>query len=158
MKKKYILVPFLLILLNCIGLKAQTIWTGSTTTFIKEKNGDWTLEASQDRITSNVWLTRANNGGIFNFAFEPAGASTISPKDTEWAYGTTANYASLTYQNLKALKGGNFGSILDGQDIVLHLITDDIYLDIKFTSWKSGKGVGFSYERSTDQSIATKEF
>jgi hypothetical protein len=58
------------------------------------------------------------------------GASTISPKDTEWAYGTTANYASLTYQNLKALKGGNFGSIIDGQDLLLHLITDNIYVDI----------------------------
>ena len=59
---------------------------------------------------------------------------------------------------LKALKGGNFGSIIDGQDLVLHLITDNIYMDIKFTSWKSGKGGGFSYERSTDQPIATKEF
>ena len=131
MKKIYILVPFLLFLLNCIGLKAQTIWTGSTTTFIKEKNGDWTLEANQDRITSNVWFTRGDNGGIFNFAAEPMGATNISPKDTEWAYGTTENYASLTYQNLKALKGGNFGSIIDGQDLVLHLITDNIYIDIK---------------------------
>ena len=91
---------------------AQTIWTGSTTTFIREKNGDWTLEANQDRITRNVLLTRANKGGIFNFAIEPTGASTISSKDTKWAYGTTANYASLTYQNLKALKGGNFGAVL----------------------------------------------
>jgi hypothetical protein len=79
---------------------AQTIWTGSTTTFIKEKKGDWTLETNQDRIKSNVWITRGANGGIFNSAAEPTGASTISPKDTEWAYGTTANYASLTYQNL----------------------------------------------------------
>jgi hypothetical protein len=46
-------------------------------------------------------LIRANKGGIFNFAIEPTGASTISSKDTKWAYGTTANYASLTYQNLK---------------------------------------------------------
>ena len=101
MKKIYILVPFLLFLLNCIGLKAQTILTGSTKTFTKEKNGDWTLEANQDRITSNVLLIRANKGGIFNFAIEPTGASTISSKDTKWACGTTANYASLTYQNLK---------------------------------------------------------
>jgi hypothetical protein len=57
-----------------------------------------------------------------------------------------------------SLKGGNFGSIIDGQDLVLHLITENIYMDIKFTSWKSGKGGGFSYERSTDQPIATKEF
>jgi hypothetical protein len=56
------------------------------------------------------------------------------------------------------LKGGDFGSIIDGQDLVLHLITDNIYMDIKFTSRKSGKGGGYSHERTTDQSIATKEF
>jgi hypothetical protein len=32
---------------------------------------------------------------------------------------------------------------------VLHLKTDDIYLDIKFLSWSERSGGGFSYERST---------
>jgi hypothetical protein len=36
-----------------------------------------------------------------------------------------------------------------GKDAVLHLIADDIYLDIKFLSWTAGGGGGFSYERST---------
>jgi hypothetical protein len=37
-----------------------------------------------------------------------------------------------------------------GVDAVVHLITDDIYLSLKFTSWSaSGSGGGFSYERST---------
>ncbi len=41
-----------------------------TTTFTKSNNADWTLEANQDRITDNVWITRANNSGIFNIATE----------------------------------------------------------------------------------------
>jgi hypothetical protein len=35
-----------------------------------------------------------------------------------------------------------------GKDLVMHLIDDDIYLNIKFTSWSVGKKGGFSYERS----------
>ena len=39
-----------------------------------------------------------------------------------------------------------------GRDAVVHLITEDIYLDLKFTSWNGGHtspGGGFSYVRST---------
>ena len=33
---------------------------------------------------------------------------------------------------------------------MLHLITDDIYIDVSFISWTNGgNGGGFSYERST---------
>ena len=44
--------------------------------------------------------------------------------------------------------------------MVVHLITDNIYIDIKFTSWGQGSGAGggFSYERSTDQSLSATEF
>ena len=36
-----------------------------------------------------------------------------------------------------------------GNDMVLHLITDDIYIDIKYLSWtQNGQGGGFSYQRS----------
>jgi hypothetical protein len=44
-------------------------------------------------------------------------------------------------------------------DMVVHLITDDIYLDIKFTSWTGGgNGGGFTYERSTDQTLGINNF
>jgi hypothetical protein len=36
-----------------------------------------------------------------------------------------------------------------GKNLVLHLIEDDIYLAVKFTSWSNGKRGGFSYERNT---------
>jgi len=164
MKQFYFLTLITFSALSIGNLKAQTIWTGPTTTFTKVNNADWTLEANQDRITSNVWLTRANNGGLFNIVNETeSGLTGIAtnpvPTDTEWAYGTTANYASLTYVNLNTLIGENFSSIVDGQDIVLHLISDNIYIDFKFVSWQSGSnGGGFSYERSTDQNLGTDNF
>src|ERR1043166_1724755 len=36
-----------------------------------------------------------------------------------------------------------------GHDAVVHLKTDDIYIDINFISWSSRIGGGFSYSRST---------
>jgi hypothetical protein len=161
MKQFYFLTLITFSALSIGNLKAQTIWTGPTTTFTKVNNADWTLEANQDRITSNVWLTRENNQGIFNIKIEGAGDACDSdvPGDTEWTYGTTANYSSLTYQTLGNLIGCNFSNIVDGQDMVVHLITDDIYIDIKFLSWTSGgAGGGFSYERSTDQTLGTDNF
>ena len=146
---------------------AQTEWTGTTTTFTKSNNADWTLEANQDRITDNVWITRANNSGIFNIATETeadgSSGNGISPADTEWAFGTISDgVSSLTFTTWGVSHtdetGGNPPSLVN-QDMVLHLITDDIYIDIKFLSWSSGgSGGGFSYERSTDQNLSTNEF
>ncbi len=83
--------------------------------------------------------------------------------DTEWAFGTISDgVSSLTFTTWGVAHtdetGGNPPSLVN-QDMVLHLITDDIYIDIKFLSWSSGgSGGGFSYERSTDQNLSTNEF
>jgi len=137
---------------------AQTVWTGPTTTFTKANNANWTLEVNQDRITNNVWITRANNQGIFNIVTEANYTDFLSPSDTEWAIGTTANIGSLTFQNWEDTSVSNPPSLVN-QDMVVHLITDDVYIDIKFTSWQSGgAGGGFAYERSTDPSLSTNQF
>ena len=47
-------------------INAQTVWTGPKTTFTKANYANWSLEANQDRIINNVWLTRQNQEGIFN--------------------------------------------------------------------------------------------
>ncbi len=159
MKTKIILICIVAFSFH-FTLNAQTIWRGPKITFTKADNTD-TSPANQDRITGNVSLTRKHEGaGLFNILRESdAGttnlAGTLAPTDTEWAYGTTENYASLTYQNLPALRARNFENIADGRNMVLHLITDDIYIDIKFLSWTNGDVGsatdygGFSYERST---------
>jgi len=125
---------------------AATIWTGPRITFTKDNLADYRVAASQDRLTPNVWITRGDSMGLFNIAKE-AGYGAASPVDTEWAFGTTANYATLKYQTWVMWNGSNPPSSV-GKDAVLHLITDDIYIDIKFTSWTTAGG-GFAYQRST---------
>jgi hypothetical protein len=146
-----------LVVLSMSSLYAvPIIWDGPNITFTKPDFADWTLEENQDRITDNVWLTRANVRGLFNIQLEESYAFlSDSPQDTEWSYGNLADYDTLTYKTWENLSSG-FPFTMVGQDAVLHLISDDIYLHIKFTSWTIGPrlgagsgGGGFSYERST---------
>ena len=136
-----------------LGARAATIWNGPPITFAKAAFADPTQAVNQDRMTPNVWITRGSSQGIYNVKVETIyGAG--SPADTEWAYGTTANYATLTYTPWLTWVANNPPSSV-GRNAVLHLISDDIYMDIKFTSWADGHlnpGGAFSYDRSTPAS------
>lgn len=138
---------------GCLPTLAATIWTGPMTSFTKANSADWTQAANQDRLTPNVWLTRASTEGLFNIKSEASydRPGNTSPADTEWATGTTANLGSLSFTSWynwsKHTNGGPANTV--GVDAVLHLISEDIYIDIKFTSWSSISGGGFSYQRST---------
>ena len=112
---------------------------------------DWTQAANQDHLTANIWLTRKTTKGLFNAASEGGYAFNSSPADTEWAFGLLAGYASLTYANWQTWAVNNPPATV-GRDAVLHLITDDIYLGIKFTAW-GGNGGGFTYERTTATAV-----
>ncbi len=113
--------------------------------FVKEDGADPTLEANQDRMTDNVWITRGNSGGqIFNIKVSQSYNKNNSPLDTEWAVGDKADKDNLTFTTFRnAVKPQS----IVGQDLVVHLITDDIYLNVRFTSWSSSKRGGFSYIR-----------
>lgn len=128
----------------------SVIWNGPTISFAKAAGADWTLAENQDRITDSVWLTRASSQGIFNIKSEAVYTHNLSPAGTEWAYGTTANYAALVYKNWEAWTGGAGGGPPStvGQNAVLHLMGSNTYLDLKFTAW-SGPNGAFSYLRST---------
>jgi hypothetical protein len=132
--------------------RAQTIWTGPTTTFTKPDSADWTLPQNQDRLTGNVWITRQNTHGIFNIAQETGYIRDVSPVGTEWAYGTAQNWQSLSFAAWELWAASSPPTTV-GKDAVLHLVTDDVYLDIKFLSWASGAtaGGGFSYQRSSPE-------
>ena len=129
-------------------IQSAIIWTGPTFTFTKNDGADPNVEQNQDRITDNVWITRGNSGGqIYNAKEENNSSKSTSPADTEWAVGTTADIESLTFLPFRdAISPRN----VVGVDLVLHLITDDIYIDVKFTQWSSGRQGGFAYERSTE--------
>jgi hypothetical protein len=159
MKTQLLLIA--LILFFCVHNFAQSIWNGPITTFTKSNFANPNLATNQDRITPNVWITRDDTQGIFNIKLEVGydKISNTSPQDTEWAMGTTSNLGVLTFATWVVAVGNNPTSMV-GQDMVVHLISDDIYIDIKFTSWSQGAmaGGGFSYERSTDSGLSTEKF
>ncbi|MEL6535884.1 MAG: cadherin repeat domain-containing protein [Bacteroidota bacterium] len=126
------------------------IWTGPTMTFTKAEEADPTLEANQDRLTNSVWITRGNDGGqIYNAVTESVADKDDSPADTEWAFGNTAEIATLTFGTFRGALGKPKDIV--GRDLVLHLISDDVYIDVKFTAWSASKKGGFTYERSTSE-------
>jgi hypothetical protein len=145
------------------------VWTGPAVTFSKVGADDPALEENQDRLTDNVWITRggAAQGGIFNIA---PGQETsydftnhMSPFDTEWATDlvgdngeetiAASNFAALDFTTWAVAFGGPGGSLMGNilsKNAVVHLITDDIYLDILFTQFDFNGLV--AYERSSPAS------
>ncbi len=127
---------------------AATVWTGPGIAYA-QPGTDPTVPTNQDRLTSRVWITRAATAGIFNAVTETFYTKPTSPADTEWAVGPLSDWATLTYSTWESAGSGNPVLTLVGKDLVLHLITDDIYLSVRFTSL-GGHGVGgFAYMRST---------
>ena len=98
---------------------------------------DWEDPANQDRLTDLVWLTRKNTMSLFNIKTEDGYQSNFSPEGTEWAFGTTAEINMLEFENFQET---NMSAPQDmvGLDMVVHLIEEDIYIDIKFLSWSGG--------------------
>ena len=139
------------------------VWNGPFITFTKPDFADPTLPINQDRLSNNVWLTRFNARPLVNIAVDEFPDDFTTPLDTEWAFGPTqpGSPGPITASNFPNLVFAPFAPALDravGNNVlrygpgVLHLISDDIYLDITFTSWTSGEqggGGGFSYIRST---------
>jgi hypothetical protein len=138
---------WILMLVVASSGRASTLWTGPTIIY-SQPTPDPTQVSNQDRITSVVWLTRATSKGLFN-AYSETNAGTLSPADTEWAFGTISNYASLPYTNWLVWLNGQSPVTLVGKQVVLHLISEDIYISLQFTGWSSGGAGGFAYERST---------
>jgi hypothetical protein len=140
---------------------AQSVWSGASYPFTKLDSTDPSESENQDRITSNVWMTRGSSGGIYNIAQESFYDS-LSPFDTEWATdlnnpGDTiaaANWANLDFAIWIDAYGGPGGGTLParliGRNAVVHLISDDIYLDLQFTGWTAQGAGGFSYLRAVN--------
>src|SRR3954451_15542155 len=115
-----------------LASRAATVWDGPLMTYTQPAP-DPTQPENRDQLTDNVSLTREINSGIFNGVTEMAYSHNISPRDTEWAVGSLADYATLTYTSWEAAGSGKPVMTLPGQQLVLHLISDDIYLSLKFT-------------------------
>lgn len=119
-------------------------------TFTKANYADVSLEANQDRIAYDVWITRGDDRGLYNAYSETSFNSSTSPEGTVWAYGTTADVESLTFENWRSAVSSDPPSSV-GKSMVMYLWEHDVYVDIVFDSWNNGEdspGGGFSYTRS----------
>lgn len=129
-----------------ITARASTIWNGPTLTFTQVGSYP-NPPGDRDQLTPSVALTRGAVAGLFNAVSESSFIKFTSPAGTEWAVGSLSNYANLTYSDWTTAGGGHPVLNYPNQDLVVHLIAEDIYLSLKFTSLSAGSG--FTYDRST---------
>lgn len=124
------------------------IWDGPMNEFSKADGADPELAANQDRITDSVWITRGNGGGqIFNIRAEERASKGSSPAGTRWAVGTLDKLDSLSFTDFRSAVGRPRS--VEGMDLVMHIVEEDIYLQLSFTQWSEGRAGGFAYQRST---------
>ena len=157
MRRPLIAILSLLALVALIpSASALEVWPNRTFSFSKPAFGDPTLPANQDRITDQVWITRGNTMGIYNIAQEGSYTQSLSPVGTEWATGEALDFGSLTFQSWQDWANNNPPSTV-GVNAVVHLIDEDIYIDIVFDSWGSSAGSGgfFSYRRGVPPVVPT---
>jgi hypothetical protein len=138
---------------------APIVWSGLTVSFSKPSGADFTQPQFQDSLTPSVVITRANTQGIFNIAVE-SGFSASSPAGTEWATDlnnpgqviAAANFGALSFATWTQAYGSSPVANAVGRDAVVHLIAEDIYLDLRFTGFQGGtSGGAFSYQRAAPE-------
>jgi hypothetical protein len=146
-----------LLVLPAAASAAPIVWTGPELAFSKPSGADFTQPQFQDALTPGVLLTRANTQGIFNIALEAAFSAT-APAGTTWATdlnnpGQTiaaANFAALAFTTWSLAYLNSPVTNAVGRAAVVHLVAEDIYLDLRFTSFQGGvSGGAFAWVRST---------
>ena len=68
---------------------------------------------------------------------------------TQWAIGDTSNISSLTFATFRTAVGRPQDVV--GKKLVLHIVEENVYMSVEFTSWASDQAGGFSYIRSTEK-------
>ncbi len=137
-----------LLALNQLPCHAATLWTGP--------NINWTKSASTPSDTvlpGIVVLTRGSRDVLYNTAAGELGPGLASPANTTWAFGTLNNFNTLTYQSLESMRDGRLDLRILNKDMVMHIISADIYLSVKFTTWGRGGAGTVAYTRSTAPTV-----
>ena len=126
-------------LASICSMTQAEVWSGPVITFSKPAFGDPQMSQNQDRISDLVWLTRGNIQGLFNIVSSPT-FSFGAPLDTRWAFASlngnpatvsAAAFAQLTFTDWASALGGAgvLATNIRNRPSVLHLISDDIYID-----------------------------
>lgn len=134
------------LLLAAVSLThASTIWNGPTNGFFHAVGG------LSDEITTNVIITRGGLGGLYNSFLESGAVAGVSPKGTTWALGSLSNLSTLTFAACPLEMSERPPNDV-GNTYVVHLLTNNIYLQLTLTNWGGAGGSGnttFGYTRSS---------
>ena len=114
-------------------------------TYTKENYADQNDPDNVDQITSNVWIARNNNQGLYNRITDTGYGN--GPSGTLWKWGPTNTDLSggaiqLGEVALDQSGCGRARYALDGECnggpsiMSLHLLEDDLYFDVRFTWWQ----------------------
>jgi hypothetical protein len=102
-----------------------------------------------DPVGDGIGITRGENQGIYNPYREENWNENNSPAGTEWnadGWENLSDIESRTYSNFYDAVGGQLGNNVVGANLIMHIISTDIYYAVKFLSWtQGGNGGGFSY-------------
>jgi len=146
---------------------SSTFWNGSSITFTQGTDG-----TSDILVPGAVALDRGINNVLFNSVTE-AGVGISSPADTTWAVGTPSMIGNLSAGTIPSADSfiplttvraqhANFdfaAYLLNGNGsggpitFVVHLVNEDTYLTLTFSSWGRFFSGGFSYTRSTPSAV-----
>lgn len=143
-------VVFALTMRAATNARASTVWTGPITNFTHSAGG------LADQIVPGVRITRGSSGGLYNSVTETGAVGGSSPKDTTWALGSIANFATLKYGPCPLEQGERPPNDVN-KTYVVHLVAEDIYLSLTLTAWGGAGGSGqtsFSYARTTPGAVA----
>lgn len=125
---------------------AQTIWNTGNVNFSQTAAGQY------DAITPQTHLGRTTVLNNFVCQNVSGGQScSFNVCNTQWAYGSIANWNTLTYNNLYTVNGCTPPDMI-GRPMVLHLLSENIYLQVTFNSWTAGSP-SFSYTRTTGSTL-----
>ena len=113
---------------------SDTDWiTLDSVTFTKNDYADWQLPQNQDRVNDNLWITRGDDGALFNAFNEMYGWHPHGPDGTEWAIGTFEEIDTLTFSSFAIALDHGIGNVLNND------LTPNIPLASKMISTSDDK-------------------
>ena len=138
----------------CEEVSASAYSGPEVVNFVKQNGADWTLPENRDIITATCEITRQDDNALYNYVTQSDFGDNQSNSNIEWKYGGY-NSTNTWYDNLKDAAGWDMESV-PGETFTMHILDDDLYFEIAFTSWtccgfydyeNEGAG-GFAYTRT----------
>jgi len=133
-----------------IDIPGAGLTYGSTVSFTRSNFG-----SQVDSISPSVKMARANEYSLlYNTVYETEYGSG-SPANTEWNSDGWTNLSNITERPYKELVsaladlGEDVESVIVNAELIMHIISEDRYFKVKFTSWTPADGGGgFTYQRT----------